>query len=109
MKIDVEKVKAHIARKVETAMNELKDECLDEMRQKCPVSNDTDNDEHHVHMRDRLNGEVSSEGDDIGLVLRSPAPYSVYVEMGTSRMSAQPFFRPALMGFDKKLKAKLRN
>jgi hypothetical protein len=27
------------------------------------------------------------------------APYAVYVEYGTSKMAAQPYFRPAILSF----------
>jgi len=42
------------------------------------------------------------------LVVGANAPYAVYVELGTSRMAAQPFLRPTLDKIAPKLTANLR-
>lgn len=44
----------------------------------------------------RLRDGITVEGSGSASRVVSEAPYSVYVEYGTSRMGAQPFFWPAL-------------
>jgi HK97 gp10 family phage protein len=44
------------------------------------------------HMRNAIN----TVGKGLTYEVHSPAEYSVYVELGTSRMAAQPFMMPAL-------------
>lgn len=44
----------------------------------------------------RLRDGIQREGSGMEAKVTSEAPYSAYVEYGTSRMSAQPFFWPAL-------------
>lgn len=44
----------------------------------------------------RLRDGIKREGSGMEAKVTSEAPYSTYVEYGTSRMSAQPFFWPAL-------------
>lgn len=42
-------------------------------------------------------GEVSTHRATAHVGYGQQAPYGKYIELGTSRMSAQPFLRPALM------------
>jgi HK97 gp10 family phage protein len=42
------------------------------------------------------------------LVLGADAPYALFVELGTSRMRAQPFLRPAIDKIAPKLTERLR-
>jgi HK97 gp10 family phage protein len=44
----------------------------------------------------RLRAGITVEGSGMNSTVTSEAPYSHYVEYGTSRMGAQPFFWPAL-------------
>lgn len=44
----------------------------------------------------RLRDGIQREGSGMQAKVTSEAPYSTYVEYGTSRMGAQPFFWPAL-------------
>lgn len=47
-------------------------------------------------LRDSISGTVRHRGDSVSLLVGSPVEYAYYVEFGTSRMSAQPYLRPAL-------------
>lgn len=57
-----------------------------------------------------LQSKIEFEKTDEGVVIRSGAPYSLFVEFGTIRTAAQPFFRPAFMkyGFFERLAEKHR-
>lgn len=44
----------------------------------------------------RLLLSISAEGDDFRIVCRADTDYAQYIEYGTYKMAAQPFFEPAL-------------
>jgi HK97 gp10 family phage protein len=58
-------------------------------------------------MRDNISHTCEIVGEDVELDFISAADYSVYVEFGTSRQDAQPFFRPPLVGIEKRIKEKV--
>jgi HK97 gp10 family phage protein len=47
-------------------------------------------------LRSSIGHEVVMAGDRPVLVITATAPYAAFVELGTSRMPARPFIRPAL-------------
>lgn len=57
-------------------------------RDLCPVDSG--------YLLSTINYEVRRTGTGWAVVVYAGASYALYVELGTSRMSAQPFMRPAL-------------
>lgn len=47
-------------------------------------------------LRDSITATVESIPNGARIVLAAGVPYAIFVEQGTSRMSAQPFIRPAV-------------
>lgn len=46
-------------------------------------------------MRDHVSQTKTADANDLSAVVESAADYSLYVEYGTVKMDAQPFFTPA--------------
>ncbi len=57
-------------------------------KRRCPV--DTG------RLRSSITHAVFREGDHLSAHVGTDVEYAIYVELGTSRMRAQPFLRPAL-------------
>lgn len=51
---------------------------------------------------------LQMDQDKLGASIDSKAPYSSFLEFGTSKMSARPFLQPALEMNKKKITAKIR-
>lgn len=66
---------------------ENKEKVVRVAKQKAPV--DTG------RLRDSIYGRVKKNGNDVVILIGSDVHYAVYVEMGTSKMRAQPYIRPA--------------
>lgn len=64
-------------------------------RQLAPYD-ESNTDPNHVHLRDQINREKgdTTPGGIERWTVKSGASYSGYLEFGTSRISAQPFFVP---------------
>jgi len=60
--------------------------------------------EGHIHMRDR----IEHIPHPLKSTIISDAPYSIYNEFGTSRMSAAPFMRPGFIAGQKILLDELK-
>jgi HK97 gp10 family phage protein len=74
--------------------------------EKCPVGDGKHNDEH---LYETIDAQVDTTGSGRRrLVLSADKPYAVFVELGTSRMSAQPFLRPAMDQEAPKLTQRIR-
>lgn len=52
-----------------------------------------------------LKGSITHEVTNDSVTVGSPLDYSVYVELGTSKMAAQPYIRPAFENNQPKIKA----
>lgn len=77
---------AEILNEVSGALEKLSDQALAYMQQIVPVDKGT--------LRDSCYVRVSTEGTRLRIEIGATAYYAVYVELGTSRHSAQPFIRP---------------
>lgn len=100
MSLDAEKVKAYVNDKLLEAMQELEQDIVGEMKAKAPV--DTG------YLQNHITGETQVQGDFVVTDFKSEAPYSLYVDKGTSKMGAQPYFEVCLLGYERRLQAKLR-
>lgn len=60
------------------------------------------------YMRDHSFVRIEQQGSRLKLTLGSEAPYTIFVEMGTSRMPAQPFIRPSFVWMAANLTQMLR-
>ncbi|MCU1617790.1 MAG: hypothetical protein JWO98_5330 [Frankiales bacterium] len=49
------------------------------------------------HLEENIVDEVGRDGGVITLRVGTDVPYGIYVELGTSRMAAQPWLRPAVL------------
>lgn len=50
------------------------------------------------HLRDCITASVLEEKARVTGIIAARNPHALHVEMGTSRMAAQPYLRPALRG-----------
>ena len=50
------------------------------------------------HLQDSISHRVQSQGALVAGDVLSDNPHALYVELGTSRMAAQPYLRPAFTG-----------
>lgn len=101
MSLDAQKAMKFINDKVLAAMEELTQEVVQDMKQMAPV--DTG------FLRDNIHGEVTTTTSEVVAEFHSDAPYSIFVDKGTSRMDARPFFDAALVGFERRLKEKAQS
>lgn len=69
---------------VEAAMKELGESVAERAKEYCPV--DTG----------RLQESITATADGTTVTVGSDVEYAAYVELGTYKMSAQPYLRPAL-------------
>jgi len=73
---------------LEEVYNEVGHEMVSEMQQRAPVRTG--------YLRDHIQMTASSPE---GMTIISEAPYSVFVEFGTYKMRAQPFFYPVVYAY----------
>lgn len=69
-------------------MDSLGESITEDAKRYAPVDTGT--------LQESIRYAVQGKGEDIELRVGSDVEYSVYVEVGTSKMSAQPYLRPAL-------------
>lgn len=69
-------------------MRKIGNDVAEDARRMAPVDTGT--------LRDSIDAEVSGSGTEIVVRVGSNVDYAVYVEMGTSEQSAQPYLRPAV-------------
>jgi HK97 gp10 family phage protein len=95
-------ITAKITEAVLQAMDETADAAKSAAQERCPV--DTG------RLRDSIDAIVDQSGGSQRrrLTLFAAAPYALYVELGTSRMAAQPFLRPAMDAEAPKLTQRIR-
>lgn len=79
-------IMAHIMNSIVSGLQDLSDEALDYMHGKVPVRTGD--------LRDSCFVVVSLEGSRIRVEIGATMKYAVYVELGTSKMSARPYIRP---------------
>lgn len=48
------------------------------------------------HLYETIDADVEVHGGRREIVMSASAPYAAFVELGTSRMAAQPYLRPAI-------------
>lgn len=80
-----DEVKEELAKAVETALEEIGLAAEGYAKLACPV--DTG----------RLRNSISHAVDGKAAIIGTNVEYAPYVELGTSRMSAQPYLRPAVL------------
>ena len=97
MGLDANIAKKFINARILEAMTELQVEVIGEMKSKAPVK---------TGFIDNIHGETEVSGDNVVSEFHSDAPYSVFVDKGTSKMNAQPFFDSSLIGYERRLKEK---
>lgn len=79
-------IEAAIQNALVDAFSNISDQALDYMRSIVPVDTGA--------LRDSCFAVVQVSGNRIQVIIGAGAPYTVYVELGTSSHSAQPFIRP---------------
>lgn len=82
----LDRIEGALAQALEEALNTASDAIVADAKRRAPV--DTG------FMRDST--EVETTDDPLKLVLHANAPYSGFVDMGTVRQAAQPWFTPAV-------------
>lgn len=87
---------------LQTAMQETAESAKSAAQERCPVDTGL--------LRDSIFADVNASGGSARrtLVIGADVPYAAYVELGTSRQSAQPFIRPAVDQEAPKLTERLR-
>jgi HK97 gp10 family phage protein len=85
VKSSLDSIKEKVRSFVSDELRTISDELISEMKSTCPV--DTG------FLRDNIEESNSSS---TAIQVSSRADYSIYVEMGTRYMTAQPFFYPAV-------------
>jgi HK97 gp10 family phage protein len=70
------------------ALEQLKEETVSDARGRAPVKTG--------FLRDNISGSVTTGPGMVIATIVSAAPYSGFVDMGTRRMAARPFFTPAV-------------
>lgn len=83
------------------AFTQLSDEALDYMQSIVPVKSGT--------LRDSCFVNITVTNNRIRVVIGADTHYAVYVELGTSRMNAQPYIRPTYDFVLKQLPMIVRN
>ena len=48
-------------------------------------------------LRESIRAEVEDDGDSVSMALSANTDYATYVELGTRRMPARPYIRPAVI------------
>jgi HK97 gp10 family phage protein len=90
---------------IKDAMTEVADEILDEAKSRVPVDTGT--------LKKKLTRQVSRDGMSAKVGVRTKAAkrkayYGKFIELGTSKMPAQPFLTPAYEVVRPKAKVKLK-
>ena len=80
---------------IDGALDQYAESVVEQMREAAPVRTG--------HLRDNIKKDAPAEGGSVQI--NSEADYSGYVEYGTSRMAARPFFTPPLYEAEKELPA----
>lgn len=60
------------------------------------------------YMKSRNSSDSIAIGDKVVGVIENDTPYGIFVESGTRKMGAQPFFRPAVDVTEREIKAGMR-
>ena len=90
VKLDLSKLEAlsrSAPERVDQAIAKIADDTLAQAQVRCPVDTGNLKNSLHVEPPKRLGERRVSDGTE----------YGVYVELGTSRMSAQPFMLPGVL------------
>jgi HK97 gp10 family phage protein len=83
------RIDAYVSNMGSVIAADVEQECgaaVDRMQSTCPVRTG--------YLRDHI---VLARADEHGAEIDSEAPYSGFVEFGTRRMAAQPFFEPSIV------------
>lgn len=89
---------ARVVHQIDTAIGDAMDQTAVEAKaaaiERCPVG---DGKHEGKHLYETIDAQVDTTGGGRRrLVLSADKPYATFVELGTSRQSAQPFLRPAI-------------
>jgi len=83
-----EEVKEKLANSISEAFESAATEIEIAAQTECPV--DTGN------LQESIRHETTNEGEEHSAQVGTDVEYGLYVELGTKKMAAQPFLRPAL-------------
>jgi len=84
--------KAQLEKRMLSAVTQAAAQAAAHARSIAPVGDGKDG----GHLRDCISSRVQAGGGVVQGEVAADNPHALYVEMGTSRMAAQPYLRPAL-------------
>lgn len=79
--------------KIRQALSECAREAAEAARSAAPYGDGRDG-----HLRDSIAYSCEQSGARYRAFVTADSPHALYVELGTSRMAAQPYLRPAAKG-----------